>query len=303
MLLRLLTAFTLFQSLLSFGQYLPNPSFENVAGQNLTPFYWYKCHEYSTPDTQPGYWGVQSKASDGNTFTNLITRGNDGPYRNTAEDMGTILTQKLTQGEKYHFEIDLAMSNDWGHNANWQWISYANPVKLRVYLGTAECEKSNLVWESESVTHQNWKTYSFDFVADKEYSNLIMEATWNGNTKYFGNVLIDNAKLDLAENETTPPVLEHSACDFVVPNVFTPNGDGLNDQFAIIKNDTLKILEFNLEVYNRWGNRVYISQDENFEWDAQDMAEGTYYWSAHFSCYIDDRFIKNQKKGWVMIME
>ena len=51
-----------------------------------------------------------------------------------------------------------------------------------------------------------------------------------------------------------------------VPNIFTPNGDGLNDLF-IIKNKTLK--EFRCIILNRWGVKMYEWDNANKGWDGK----------------------------------
>ncbi len=48
--------------------------------------------------------------------------------------------------------------------------------------------------------------------------------------------------------------IEVDSSVIVVPNVFTPNGDGVNDQL-IVKFESLESLEIN--IYNRWGKRVH----------------------------------------------
>lgn len=66
---------------------------------------------------------------------------------------------------------------------------------------------------------------------------------------------------------------------FIVPNVFTPNGDGVNDVF-IIKGVALETLE--AEIYNRWGEKIFEWHGANGGWDGR-MAtgamasDGTYY--------------------------
>ena len=67
-------------------------------------------------------------------------------------------------------------------------------------------------------------------------------------------------------------------CIYNIPNVFTPNGDDVNDEFEI------QFLEFfpqtRLIVRNRWGNVVY--ENENYDqannWDGDDLPAGTYYY-------------------------
>ena len=51
-----------------------------------------------------------------------------------------------------------------------------------------------------------------------------------------------------------------------VPNAFTPNGDGRNDYFQIY-GDTMSWKLVEVEIFNRWGEKVFESHDLNFEWD------------------------------------
>lgn len=66
------------------------------------------------------------------------------------------------------------------------------------------------------------------------------------------------------------------------PNVVTPNGDGINDRFVITNLVNGYSYPINiLDIYNRWGTRVYhkenISSEDDF-WDPSDMPAGTYYY-------------------------
>lgn len=60
-------------------------------------------------------------------------------------------------------------------------------------------------------------------------------------------------------------VFNVSPVEYLVPNVFTPNGDGKNDIFKLYtKGKNLKITQF--RVYNRWGAKVFEGAD-NTGWD------------------------------------
>jgi gliding motility-associated-like protein len=61
-----------------------------------------------------------------------------------------------------------------------------------------------------------------------------------------------------------------------VPNVITPNGDGLNDVF-IVKNITV-YPENTLSIFNRWGKKVYEKQGYKNDWDGGGLEDGTYYY-------------------------
>ena len=65
----------------------------------------------------------------------------------------------------------------------------------------------------------------------------------------------------------------------LVPNVFTPNGDGTNDEFRVAYRS---LKEFHCWVYNRWGMLVYQWSDPARGWDGtingQPAPEGAYYY-------------------------
>ncbi|HTO14320.1 MAG TPA: gliding motility-associated C-terminal domain-containing protein [Edaphocola sp.] len=60
--------------------------------------------------------------------------------------------------------------------------------------------------------------------------------------------------------------------DPIMPNAFTPNGDGKNDLFIIPNGKYQKIQKF--EVYNRWGKRVFFTNDPLIGWDGIDENNG-----------------------------
>jgi len=55
-----------------------------------------------------------------------------------------------------------------------------------------------------------------------------------------------------------------------VPNAFTPNDDGLNDRFTIYGED---LRDFNMRIYNRWGQLLYTSYDLENGWDGTTRLE------------------------------
>ena len=76
-------------------------------------------------------------------------------------------------------------------------------------------------------------------------------------------------------------------CKVVFPSAFSPNGDGKNDVFRMIKKGgTLSISTF--RIVNRWGQTVFESADDRIGWDGtfnnipQDM--GTYHYFTRYKC-------------------
>ncbi|MES2826861.1 MAG: Ig-like domain-containing protein [Bacteroidota bacterium] len=75
---------------------------------------------------------------------------------------------------------------------------------------------------------------------------------------------------DFNPSELTPVTLTRG--EFKIPGGFSPNGDGIND-FFVVENALGKTVT--LEVFNRWGNRIYRSKDYKNTWDGK-TTEGIY---------------------------
>jgi gliding motility-associated-like protein len=78
-----------------------------------------------------------------------------------------------------------------------------------------------------------------------------------------------------------------------VPNTITPNGDGFNDWFEV---STINVIEFEIRIFNRWGEQLFYSNDKRFVWDAtyngQPVPDGVYvYKLSYVSINGDDETI------------
>ena len=68
----------------------------------------------------------------------------------------------------------------------------------------------------------------------------------------------------------------------LIPNVFTPNGDGANDFFTV---DSENLIGLEMDIYNRWGQMLYSWDNIKGAWDGRTSAgnevpEGTYFYVA-----------------------
>jgi gliding motility-associated-like protein len=77
--------------------------------------------------------------------------------------------------------------------------------------------------------------------------------------------------------------------DISIPNVFTPNGDEINDYFdikGVCENNT-----YLLQIYDRWGIKMFTSEYRNLSWDGRTTSgmkatEGVYYYVLK----MDDKY-------------
>ena len=64
--------------------------------------------------------------------------------------------------------------------------------------------------------------------------------------------------------------------EIVIPNVFSPNGDGTND--ALTFEGAQYYPNTSLQVFNRWGNEVFTSSNYKNTWKPRDVPDGTYFY-------------------------
>lgn len=64
---------------------------------------------------------------------------------------------------------------------------------------------------------------------------------------------------------------EDCTCNLYIPTAFSPNGDGLNDQFEI--KTRCNLLDYTLQVYNRWGELLFESRSLASNWDGNYQGE------------------------------
>ena len=65
------------------------------------------------------------------------------------------------------------------------------------------------------------------------------------------------------------------SCEFEIPNIFTPNNDGVNDYFVI---KGIEQIPIRIIIFNRRGVKVFESNNYHNEWDGENLADGVYYY-------------------------
>jgi gliding motility-associated-like protein len=65
---------------------------------------------------------------------------------------------------------------------------------------------------------------------------------------------------------TTEPITVDVNCNIFIPEAFSPNGDGQND-VLYVHGDCIKTMQF--DVFDRWGNKVFETNDRSIGWDGR----------------------------------
>jgi gliding motility-associated-like protein len=101
--------------------------------------------------------------------------------------------------------------------------------------------------------------------------------------------------------EPPEPIVEN----FYIPNSFSPDGDGLNDEFKAISNSD-KVSSFRMYIFNRWGALVFESNDISLGWDGKykgkPAPQGVYAYKIEYSIGASGQEESRLKSGTVMLV-
>lgn len=132
----------------------------------------------------------------------------------------------------------------------------------------------------------------------KPECNIFVNDVYQNDYTFVFRVVDDrcfNQKGDTLEVNITIRDVDGSDADFLPPNFISPNGDNKNDFFAMARLNEAGELENilpldnctgafeGIDIYNRWGSKVFGSNVREFRWYAEGEAAGIYYYLLKYS--------------------
>jgi gliding motility-associated-like protein len=105
------------------------------------------------------------------------------------------------------------------------------------------------------------------------------------------------------QSSTDNSIVDGHICDIEMPNVFSPNDDGINDLY-FINGDKEIFKEFNISIVNRWGNKIKVYNDPYGTWDGtnsngEKVPQGVYFYSVKAVTLQDEELTK---KGFIHVI-
>ncbi|MBK8833038.1 MAG: gliding motility-associated C-terminal domain-containing protein [Saprospiraceae bacterium] len=204
-----------------------------------------------------------------------------------SESKGQIMVSATTGTTSIAYSL-----NGSGFQAN----NFFNGLMAGDYLVEVRDENGCIV--SETVEVEGTPPVSFDQITIQEVTcglhNGIIEIIpkgGSGSIRYvlndriaqsenrFQNLSPDTAKLTITDQigcvADTLLKIPQSECPLYIPNIFSPNGDGVNDVFNISLHPAFLGRVETFDIFDRWGNQVY-GQNENSSVGASSGWDGTY---------------------------
>lgn len=127
-------------------------------------------------------------------------------------------------------------------------------------------------------------SYNWNFGNGTGSTGTNANTTYNTGGTY--QIILTASNGGCIDHDTITVVVDQSI-SIIVPNVFSPNGDGVNDDFFI---NCSGITKLSCEIFNRWGQKVKTLSAPTDKWDGKldngnAASEGTYFYVVYASSY------------------
>jgi gliding motility-associated-like protein len=187
-------------------------------------------------------------------------------------------------------------------------INYLDECRNRSNLGDLTCAVLLTIEDNQLLEWNNytgWLNGVAGYIVEVYDEGGILQDEINvgTNTWYEDSAFLTNQIRQYrirAESNDASPLVAYS--NYVVkevesilwlPNSFTPNGDGLNDFF---KPEGTQMKEFMLQIYTRYGDLIYTTENQNMGWDGtyngKDMPPVTYIYKMEATDDLDKKYNK-----------
>lgn len=156
--------------------------------------------------------------------------------------------------------------------------NFTDNLALSILDTSTTCANTNYTLRSAAVG--GYPNYNFNWFLMPDFTtavsnsqNLTAISPANQGTYTLAVVVSDSCGYQRTAYEVItvlPP------CSVIIPNIITPNGDGVNDFFKIANIEHHP--NTTLTVFDRWGKKVYENTNYNNEWKAEGSSDGTFFY-------------------------
>ena len=109
---------------------------------------------------------------------------------------------------------------------------------------------------------------------------------------------LQKSECNINSTSTVQITIQDCETTFTVPNIFTPNNDGVNETWGVKFNQVRDVKEFSMNIYNRWGMPILQTDLPNLRWDGYTTSgiqcgNGVYFFVCTFKVNDEPKTLKN----------
>lgn len=184
-------------------------------------------------------------------------------------------------------EVRLFAYNQCGSDADTMRVLFYPEIEVELGADTAICQGDSVrliaSWPS---SNYSWSTGATDSIITVHKEDNYVVTITNGPC-----ILVEQRQVTWEAE-----ACDSTTCKFEVSNVFTPNGDGINDGLRVA--NQCADLNFELSIFNRWGQLVFASQAlHKTSWDGYSngaaVSSGTYFLLIEYMLNDERKILKS----------
>ncbi len=143
----------------------------------------------------------------------------------------------------------------------------------------------------------NSNSYEWNF-GDDSFSNIVNPShDYQPNPGSYDVQLIAN-NIGNCPDTTMISIMVVEPLVFYVPNTFTPDNDKYNEVFMPIMTSGIANDSYEMKIYNRWGEFIFMTNEIGIGWDGklkdEDVQDGTFTWVINFKDKVtNERYVYN----------
>lgn len=235
-----------------------------------------------------------------NTATNIVTSGGTFSFSPAVSDDATInaTTGSITNGVGgTTYSVKYVTNGSCPDSTTQQVVVVKNPTAdFTANPTAADISNPTINFTNNS---QNATSYSWSFGDNSALDNATNASHTYPNTTAgtYTVTLTATNTLGCSATKTATIQIDSLVIVYSVPNIFTPNADGANEEFMFITNQNLKTVK--TIILNRWGNVVFTSEDVNFKWNGKDhnsgqkCSDGTYFYKIEIEGLNNKKYVES----------
>ena len=185
-------------------------------------------------------------------------------------------SQNSTLYEHYYKVLPVDSCDNKGEAGN-----YAKPIVLEGK--SIENKEAILKYTPYETWSKGIREYRLEVVEDDNSAQTISTklnaepitdtSFWEETRNYKCYRIVAISEGDSLIKSTSNKVCLYYVPKLYIPNAFSPNGDNINDTYKI---SSIGVTQFEFSIFNIWGERVFHTNDKNFEWDGKNAPTGVY---------------------------